>query len=582
MVNIYFGLFGDIKITNENGNGNNPNDPDDIIIPENFTVKVPEQMIGDSAQYDYSIFAEMYSENKTSGEWSRNTLRATGQLLNEIPPVTEKIDGFNTKHNVITLHEETSATFIIKVEGSDSEPFTAHGALDINRNEYKDLNAKKIIQTETIAHVEVDPLPRIPKPIEYDGSMKSYPNPNEDQEDSLDEIIFMGNKKLKINDSSSILRRIESEYDWVSEWYSQIYNWTVEGAERVAGYNTLLINITTGFFQGFVDFNRKVWIANEVSFPVKIFVRTNTSYEDEEGEFYIILEHRQILQDNGFIRGNTEIPWGTCSAPIHFHQTHPRGEFKEFEFIPIAGSKYDQSSFKFKPEDAEQFALDNSVGLQQFLKKFDDVVCNWGSYRVYKDAKDELDTTGKAGKFNWNLSFGYKPTMNERREARESDEDPHWGYYVNLSFNVTKQPGIDKYSSFTKIINDGQYRYGDSPLTKSDVAERTLTLASSEEILKLDPDVKREICGPVGNEINFNDLYYSLVMGSVTTSTMPGMEIIETITGITLPTSRYSWSLQKGSVYLAGNTYSTAVDAETGQMLFILKIEGTDLYGMFS
>jgi hypothetical protein len=588
--NVYVGMFFELSDNGNDDDDNGNGDPNNPIIPEDFTVTVPARNVGDSAQYDYYLFAEMYWENTTSGEWEKYTLRATGQLVDEISPISSQKDGFNMDHSVMTFHEETAATFTIKTEGSDKEPFTAHGSLDINRHEYTDLNSMKVIQTDTVAHVEVDPLPRIPKPIEYDGSMRNFPDPNEAQEESLDEIIYMGNKKLKLNDNSSILRGIDSEYDWVSEWYSQVYNWSVEGSERVSGYDTLKVNITTGFFQGWLDFTRQVWIANEVSFPVKVYTKTNSSSEEEDGKFYIILEHERVLHENGFIKGSTPTPWGTCGANIHFHSKHPRGEFSDWDYIPQGGSKFEQSSFKYKPEDAEKFALQNSDGLSDFLNQYDDVLVGWASYKEIKDPVDELDTSGRAGKYNWNLSFSYKPTIEEQIEAwqKANDEDdeenreyPNWGYFVNLSYNVTKEPGINKYSETTKIINEGQYNWGDADLSRDQVSDNTLTLAASEEIFKMDPEIKREICGPIGNDINFNDLSYFVAVGDVSPSSMPGMEIIETITGITLPTSRFSWALQKGTVYRAGNTFSSAVDAESGQLLYVLNIEGTDLYGIF-
>jgi hypothetical protein len=582
--NIYFGVFYEFSSDSNNEIITDPDDPNNPVIPEDFTVTVPDKMVGDSAQYDYSLFAEMYWENKTSGEWEKYTLRATGQLLDEITPISTRRDGFNIQHSVMNFHEETAATFIIKTEGSESEPFTAHGQLDIDRNEYTDLNAKRVIQTDTNAHVEVDPLPRIPKPIEYDGSMRNYPNPNDAQEESLDEVIYMGGKKLELNDSSSILRGIDSEYDWVSEWYTQIYNWSVEASERIAGYNTLKVNITTGFFQGYLDFTRTVWIANEASFPVKIYTKTNSSSEDETGKFYIILEHERVLVNQGFIKGTTEVPWGTCDAAVHFHQKHPRGEYSNWDYVPVGGSKFDQSSFQYKPDDAEAFALKNSPGLQKYLSQYDDVVVSFAAYKEIKDPVDELDTSGKAGKYNWNLSFGYKPTIEEqmeaRQNARENDEYPHWGFYVNISHNVTKE-GLNRYSDTTKIINEGEYNWGDAQLSRDQVEDNALSLAASEEIFKLDPEIKREICGPVGNDINFNDLSYFISVGDVSSSSMPGMEIIETITGITLPSSRFSWALQKGTVYRAGNTFSAAVDVENGQLLYVLDISGTDLYGIF-
>lgn len=591
ILNIYIGIFSDISEENGDGKSSGPNNPDDIIIPANFTVTVPARKINDEARYEYSLFAVMYSENKTSGEWEKYKFQAGGTLFDILSPITKKRDGFYAQHSVLNLHEETEAGFTITVEGSDSETLQAHGNLSITRDEYTDLNEKKVILTKTKGHVEIDPLPRIPFKTRFDGALRNYPNPNEVQEESLDELIYMGNKKIGLNDSDSILRIIESEYSWVSEWYTQRYNWTVEGSERKAGYSTLVINITTGFFQGFVPFYKKIWIANDASFPVKVFTRTNTSYEDENYKFYIILEHDRELQHDpdtktlGFTRGDKKVPWGDCISNLHFQKRHPQGEFKEWNYLPVSGDKFDDSSFNLKTDDAEKFAIENSNGLKKYLNKFDDVTVTWAAYKELKDTRDELDPEKRAGKYNWNLSFGYKPNEEEAIEAwenaRDYDEYPYWGYYVNISHNVTYKPGpgLDKYDESTKIINQGRHNWGDAPLSKPQIDDETVTLASSEELFKIDNKVKNRIFD--NNEIDFNDLSYALAMGSITSSSMPGMEIIETITGITLPTSRYSWALQEGKVFPEGSTFSAAVDAETGQLLYVLDVTGTELYGIF-
>lgn len=588
IINLTFAMYIDVDDTNEDDNIDDIVTPGDII-PENFTVTVPEKMVGDFAQYDYSIFAQYYYHNYTSGGWERYTLRATGQLINEVPPIVQCRDGFNTLHKTVADHEFTAASFDIKIEGNDSEPVTAHGELDISRDEYTDLNERNVIQTITSANVEVDPLPNIPKNINYHGKIRSYPDPHQEPEQSIDEMVYLHNKDLKINDSSYIFQAPDSDEEWVAEYLTQIYNWTVEGSERVAGYDTLIINITTGYFQGWVQFNKKVWIANEASYPIKTYIKTNSSYESEEEKFYFIIKHtRTLKKDEGsFVRGKTEIPWDTCDAALHYHTKHPKGDFQSWNHIPVSGPDFEQSSFDFKTEDAEKFALENSEGLNIFLNRYDDVTSHWATYKEIKTAKDELDTSGKAGSYNWNISFGYKPTRDEQIEAYNDRDNegkripPHWGYYVNLTRNVTKEPGIDRYSEETKIINEGQYDWGDAPLSRDDIAEETLTLASSENILQLDPEVDDEVFNTVNGDINFRDTSFSLTMGDITSSNMPGMDIIETITGITFPSSRYSWAIQKGSLYRGGNVYATAVDVETGQFLFVLEITGSELYSIF-
>jgi hypothetical protein len=573
ILNVYVAVYQDDL--GEEWTGGHGEDLENIDFSE-FTVTVPEMMIGDVAQYDYSIFVEMFWENKTSGDWEKYTLTANGQLIDRLPPVTTIKDGFYMDHSTLYVREETEATFTIVIDGSDSEKITIHGSLNGYREEYTDLNEKNVIQVITDGHVEVDKIRQLPIPISYDGRMRSYPDPNAFVEESLDEKIYLGNKMRKVGDTGSILRNLEG--GWTSEWLSQTYNWTIVGGETVAGYNSLIINISTGFFKDFMPFNKQIWIANEVSFPVKVFVRTNTSAEDEKGSFYTIIEHTRTLRKNGFTRGTKEIPWDACQAGSHFLNQNPRGEYQSWEYMPESGSSYDTSSFNFKSEDAVNYALENSIELKRFLNRYDDVVIAGAGYKVVKDAIAELDPAGKAGSYNWNLSFRYKPSYEEYVEAWENDEDPDWCYYVNLTRNLTKETGIDKYSEEIKIINEGSMGRT-SPFSKSELASNTLTLAASETIFKLDDEIESEVYNTKG-EIDFEDTEYYLWLNDPSSASSPGMSIIETITGISLPRTKYSWGVETGGLE-SGSSFSAAVDIETGQLQYILTLDGTALYGIF-
>jgi hypothetical protein len=577
--NVYIYVY-----TDENGEewtGKQDKDIDNIDFSE-FSVSVPEMMVGDVAQYEYSIFIEIYNENKSSGEWEKTTLTANGNLIERIPEIVKKLDGFNIEHSVFTKREETEASFTVVFDSSDGDPLVANGEIRGTREEYLDLNEQVVIQTETNGHVEIEKIKNFPLPISYDGAMRSYPNPNIEEEETLDDKIFLGNKVRKLGDSGNVTE-IPDNADF-SEWLTQTYSWNVERGEKIGGFNTLMINISTGFFQGWLPFNKKVWIANEVPFPVKVFIRTNTSFEGKNESFYMIIEHtRELKQFEDFSRGTKEVPWGECEAAVHFHARHPIGEFTSWDYMPTAGTEFDKSSFDFNPDSALELAIEDSDLLDRYTNKYDDVTIMWATYNAERDPRDEF--LGKAGSYNWNISFGYKPSQYEAEEAydnyRNNDEYPNWGMYVNLTHVVTKEPGRDRYSETTELTNEAEYEWGDAELARFELSNSGLTLASSEEILKLDPEVKEKAFNPVTDEINFQDTTYSIVMGGITDANMPGADIIESITGITLPTSKYSWAIQKGTVYQAGSTFSAAVDVENGQLLYVMEISGTELYSVF-
>ena len=99
----------------ENGNGEN-------YIPPDFTVQVPDRKLQDVVLYDLHLFAQLYSENRSSGEWERFTLNAYGTFTNTLPdPVTAE-DGYGSEHLTLRITEESRAQVTILVEESDAEP----------------------------------------------------------------------------------------------------------------------------------------------------------------------------------------------------------------------------------------------------------------------------------------------------------------------------------------------------------------------------------------------------------------------------------------------------------------------------
>ena len=98
--------------------------------------------------------------------------------------------------------------------------------------------------------------------------------------------------------------------------------------------------------------------------------------------------------------------------------------------------------------------------------------------------------------------------------------------------------------------------------------------------MKLDDKIESEIFNNKG-EIDFRDTVFKLETQDMSASDRPGLDIIETITGITLPRVKYSWIVEKGD-FIAGDIFTATVDVESGQLRDVLDLEGTALYGLFS
>ena len=66
-------------------------------------------------------------------------------------------------------------------------------------------------------------------------------------------------------------------------------------------------------------------------------------------------------------------------------------------------------------------------------------------------------------------------------------------------------------------------------------------------------------------------------MGSAT----PGLSMLQTLTGLTFPSVDFAWGVQSQTVYESGHTFGAAIDAETGQLVYVMDITGTALLGLF-
>jgi hypothetical protein len=109
-----------------------------------------------------------------------------------------------------------------------------------------------------------------------------------------------------------------------------------------------------------------------------------------------------------------------------------------------------------------------------------------------------------------------------------------------------------------------------------------LTLAASESILMKDPTVKAKL-GDKNGKINWGNYgtTYGIDLAGMGGQQNPGYQIIELMTGITMPSVDYGWTVQQGTVYQSGSTFTASVDADNGQLVYVADIQGTALMGLF-
>lgn len=544
-----------------------------------LSVTVPEFKMGDLATYDYDIFAQFYYKEYDTGNFTDIELKMNGNLRHWYgnDPVKAR-DGFWEEHNTLQFQLDTQAGFEIYINSHDSEPLFIEGSMDGVRTEYMDLETERLIRAFTDGEVEIDRLPRVNRALSYTGKVDAYPNPLRELEPTLEKQIFSEGQTIRKGENGTIKQyQYYDLYDATMETY---FNWSAEEAVKLRGFETLRVNISSSFFGDFLNFNEKYWISNDVPFPVKRHSRTNQTWEWEEdggGITWLIVETNNTLQENGYNEGSSAIPWGDCNAK-HWYSKHPDGEFRSWDYIPLAGAGYSASSFDMKTEEADSYARQHSQGLQEFLSKYPDA---YVSSALYNASHNPIDP--KQGSFRWNLTYGHYPTRSEQEYSRATN-DWNYSYRVVVIKNVTKditKPLQTEYIDTIEIEYDWGLRRGYSDLPKSYMPNEPLTLAASEDIMMKHPTVKEYLQDRNG-EIEWGDFETIYGLGAANLGgSGPGFMLIEMITGITMPTAEYSWFVQQNTVYESGDTFGVAVDAENGQLIYVVEISGTALLGMF-
>jgi hypothetical protein len=569
-----------------------PNGNGDVLPPSEITsLSVPEVMIGDQARYDYELFAQMFWENTTSGEWGRYTFTGEGELLHYVDDIQEVESGFHTTHDALEVSFETRASFVVKIEGSDVDTAEIPGNLDLQRSKYNNVFDNHDLKAINTGELRIENLGSVfgssaaQIPLTYAADLKTYPDPREDPVISIDDAIYGMGQVLTLNSRGSI----EEEGIWGLE--SQIYNWSVEGAYELLGHDTFKINVSSNMWQ-FLFFNREFYVTDDYPFPIKGFSRTNSSYYGEEESFYIILETKQQIKDleGSLKRGDKEIPWGDPSNNMEYPDQHQAGEFERWNYAPDDGTEVDRSSFStFTLNEAVDHAIDNSPDLQEFLADRESEGMVLIEDSVWN--KSTEDNLGRNTTYWWNLTFCYVYEMEEMIDYYEENEDwPSWRYRILVARSV-EEDRFGEPTTSTFIAGDeetseerephGYQRvwWGDG-INQDNLAleNEILTVTHAEKIMRIDNTVKDTVFE--GNKLTEGiDFYYGVV--GVNEQNNQGMLLLQQLTGVQTPTADNAFGLQSGQVWTGGSTFSTAVDANTGQMLYVTSIEGSELASIF-
>jgi hypothetical protein len=523
-------------------------------------VTVPSARSGDILLYDYEFLAEIYDINTSSGNWSRITLEANGQLLEQLNgPVGQK-DGYMVSHQSWQLHTELTMSVTITVvehrPGEENEPLIINGRIQVDRDRFATLNGDIPIVNAVDGLLAVDEVSGLDLPVnnfEFQVSNKGYPDPDEEVERALEEQLYSGGKKLTEGDNGTY-----GEYDPL--WnYTQWYNWSIDASERVRGYDCARLNITLDFF-GAITLDKLIWLSSDVPRPVRIVYDSYTGWSEPNSTGYLLLSTAQTLTADGYTRGGANIPINR-QAQETFVDRAPAGDYRSWDQGPQDGS-VSSSSFELGLQEAVSLAWEESSGLVEWQRTHPSPLVSDASYWANQ-------TDARTMEYTWNITFADEPGDFRNWESWY----PYNAYQVNVTKRVTNRlVGGDLVETF--IASERGPWYGYARMDEANMSDELLTLASSEDIWANVPQIASEAYSGVGQQVDFTEAWYAYSLGGLDVYGGFGIELLDTLAGITIPNADVSWVMQLGNVWEGAATTAVAVDAQTGRLVYVTQVEG--------
>jgi len=537
----------------------------DIAAISNLTVVVPRERLGDLLQYDYYFYGEMFSKNMSSGNWSQVVLKANGQRLDSFPTVGRQADGYNQMHDAYRSHVELRLSVTISIidyrPGEDSQPLIVTGRIEGDRDKYATLRGDIPIMSYAKGELKVDDIEGWPagglgmSSFEFDVETWGWPDPNIEPEVPLEERIYKDGAALDVGMRGNYSDRGEG---WGN--YSQVYNWSIDGADRVRGYDCVRLNITPDF-QGFFNFSKVLWLSNDVPSPVRTVYNSTTYYVEWPEYSYIIINSTQTLLKAGYSQGGAPIDVRPDERE-QFATVHPSADLRTWGASPEDGP-LSGTSFELGLEEAVDYAMESSEGLKYWLRTHPSPMVVESSY-----SRNTTDQPLNVEEYIWNITLSDEPGEWEDWE----EWYPVNAYQVNVSKRIERRPVLGDRVTMS-ILSERGPRHGAAPYERSDLSTKLVTLASSEAIWSQVQMVAQKAYTGLDGKVDFSDALYSFSLGGVSSSGF-GFEMLDTLTGISVPTSNTGWVMQVGDVWEGTETYMVGLDAETGRMLFITDVSG--------
>jgi hypothetical protein len=537
-------------------------DGDDIVPIDAISVTVPPVRSGDILQYDYEFLAEIYDMNTSSGNWSKTTLEANGQLLEQLNgPITQK-DGYLSPHESWQLHTELSMTVTITIEqyrkGEDNEPLIINGRIQIDRDRYATLKGDVPILNAIDGLLAVDEVSGLDLPVnnfEFEVSNKGYPDPHLEVERPLEERLYGDGNALTEGDNGTYG---ETDPLWN---YTQYYNWSIDSSDRVRGYDCARLNISMDFF-GFITLDKLIWLSSSVPRPVRVVYSSYTGWAEPNSTGYLLLTTSQTLTSDGYTKGASPLPINLLAQET-FPERTTAGDYREWEWGPRDGS-ISSSSFDLGLEEAVDVAFLESEGFQEWLRTHPSPLVTEASYSANQ-------TEARVIEYTWNITFADEPG--------DFDDWEIWyptnGYQVNVTKRLTNRIGREDLVE-TYIDSERGPWYGYARISEDDMGDELLTLAASENIWSNVQAVASEAYGGgIGEDkVDFTEAWYAYSTGGLDVAGGFGMDLLDTLAGISIPNADVSYIMQLGNVWEGAATTVVAVDAQTGRMVYVTQVDG--------
>ncbi len=565
---------------------------------EELSVRQPPLHIGDDYRYDFTVFAELYSENKSSGEYERYTITGDGQWDFKVYGPVNAESGYGKIHSCVQERMVADGALTVIVDTTDSGKVTVDGSFSADRSEYTELAGGIQIKAVNSGTMSVDQLPRatVPVPIEYEGYVRTYSDPEEETLPTLEDQIYK-DRALSVGDNGSVY--YQGNYDGALD--QGFYNWSAEDMENVEGIPSLRVNITRKYW-GFLDYTQTIWLSSKTPYPTRTFLRTNTSWDSENHTGWIIIEQDRVLT-SGYSRGSSPISWENSVG--EFLERHPQGEYEDWDMIPKGGYMFENAdldeatnpdqSIQIAPDTALEYMVENSSAMGDFARQFPTSFVTKATYNATLSALDPQKT---AGSHYWNITLSDYMSEKElepyyedygewqkENEGKDKDEveDFQWPehiYSARMAKNITKSINpLNPYSSVYEIDKDYGKLEGWARMKRSEMDDEGITLSGAVDIVSGDEMAGDELFDRNG-DLDLSDSSITIARG-VESSQLPAAQVLQQITGIVVPSARFGWIFWKGSAWEQGDMFSVAIDVETGRMVYVTKISGTALMGLF-